>query len=1140
MKIFAKIFKKIISITIATGILLPNISIAALVNFATQPLYVSTAVAPNLTVLLDDSGSMAYAYAPDSISNLTNTRRFRASYFNPLAYNPTITYLSPVNDANIPYATTFNKAWINGFDQTRGFIDLSTTYRATVSYDPSSTSQTLGNNPVSNNPTGPATQSFASTTAYYPASYFVRDETLTGCAVNNIADEDCYRKVVVSSTSGLDNTDERQNFANWYSFYRTRNLLVVTGATLSFKTLDPSVRVAWTSLNTCTAFSTACKGWDGSSTDSRISSFTGSHKTDFYNWLKRLPASNGTPLRSGLIRIGEYYKTSGVNSPYAQIPQVSMGTESACRQNYSMLMTDGIWNTDSINVGNIDGSNAILGDGTNYIAKNPYKDNNNSSLADIAFKYWSTDLRTNLANNINPFIIDYTGSEDNQYWNAKNDPATWQHMVTFTVGLGLSSWLPAVGLEWEGDTFSGSYENLLAGTKSWPTTGADINGNVADLWHAAINSRGEFFSADKPTDLLAAFQAVVSRVNKGIGSSAAVAANTTSIRTGTAIYQARFNSADWSGDVLSIPVNSDGTLPTNIVDSATWSAKNIVTDQDFNTGRVIITYKQSTKSGIPFRWPGNSLLPGSNELDTIQSSYLQINPDTLVVDTNGPNRLKWLRGDRSLEGSLFKVRNYTLGDIVESTPSLVEPPSNFSLDSTYNTFKQNNKTRTNVLYVGANDGMLHGFRATDGKEILAYVPNAVFSKLNTLTSKTYAHKYFVNGSPMTGDVKYNNGSWHSVLVSGMGSGAKGIFSLDVTNPNAFTEVNASNIVKFEFNETNDADVGNIISAPSIVKMNNGKWAAVFGNGYNSTGTGQSSLYIVDIETGVLIKKISTNIGNIITPNALQNPTLIDTDGNGTVDYAYAGDSYGRVWKFDLSSSNTGNWIVSFSGNPLINVTQPITSQIDIAPSSNGGYMILFGTGKYLEVADKSDTNSNAFYGVWDNGTTSTTTNLVEQNVTGTVVKSGLGYRVTSSNPVDYATKKGWYFTLPLTGERVVTNSVITGGLVYFSSIIPSTNDCSYGGSSWLMELNYNNGAAPYTASFDTNNDGIINTNDTIVSGIGYQAISSAPTILTGLGSSSSPINMVYTNQSNGLINTALSVGSRLSSRRVSWREIYKQ
>lgn len=1135
-----KTINKIIAKIIVISMLSPTISMAALINFATQPLYVSTAVAPNLTVLLDDSGSMASAFVPDSLGRYTNTRRFRSSYFNPLAYNPSIVYLAPVNADNVPYTTSFTKAWINGFDQTRGYVNLSTTYRATASYNPSSTGQSLAYNPTATSPTGPGAQSFPNNSSYYPATYFVRDNTLTGCHPTNINDEYCYRKVVVSSTSGPGGTDERQNFANWYSFYRTRNLSVVSGASLAFKSLDPSVRVAWTSLNTCTSFGTNCNGWDGSKTDSRISAFTGEHKTDFYNWLKRLPANNGTPLRSGLIRIGEYYRTSGLSSPYAQDPNVTLGTESACRQNYSMLMTDGIWNTDNPNVGNVDDSTQTLGDGTTYSPQHPYQDGNSSSLADIAFKYWATDLRTDLANSINPYIVDFTGTNTDQYWNPKNDPATWQHMVTFTVGLGLSFSLPAVGLDWEGDTYQGSYDSLVAGTTNWPTTGSDMAGNVADLWHAAINSRGEFFAADKPTELLAAFQTVVSRVNKGIGSSAAVAANTTSIKTGTYVYQARFNSADWSGDVLAIPVNPDGTLPTDIVASAIWSAKDTVTSQNFNSGRVILTTKASTKKGIPFRWPSVPSSPTSTELDTSQSSYLQINPDTLVNDGLGSSRLNWIRGDRSLEGTTFRSRNYTLGDIVDSTPALVEPPSNFSSDSTYNAFKSANKTRQTVLYVGANDGMLHGFRASDGKEILAYVPNAVFSNLNNLTSKTYAHQYYVNGSPMTSDVKYSNNTWHSVLASGMGSGAKGIFSLDVTNPGAFSESSASSIVKFEFTDANDSDVGNIFSAPSIVKMNNGKWAAVFGNGYNSTGTGQSSLYIVDIETGALIKKISTGLGNTTTPNALQNPTLIDKDGNGTVDYAYAGDSYGRVWKFDLTSSNTGAWVVANSGSPLINVTQPITSQVDVSPSPNGGYMVLFGTGKYLEVADKSDTSPNAFYGVWDNGTTVSTSDLVQQTVTSTVIKSGLSYRITSSNPVNYPTKKGWYFTLPISGERVVTNSVITGGLVYFSSIIPSTNDCSYGGSSWLMELNYNDGTSPYTAAFDTNDDGTINSSDTVVSGVAYQAISSAPTILTGLGSSNSPINMVYTNQSNGLINTALSSGSRLSSRRVSWREIFKQ
>jgi len=1132
--------KKIIASAVTLSILMPDIALAASINFATQPLYISTAVAPNLTVLLDDSGSMSWAYAPDSISGTSATRRFRSSYFNPLAYNPEIKYLQPINENNVPYTTTFTKAWFNGFDQSRGWVDLSTSYRPTVVYDPSSTGQTYANNPKTGNPAGTtAANSFTSAGSVYAANYFVRDNSLGGCVASNITDERCYKKITVSATSGPGGTDERQNFANWYSFYRTRNLSVVSGTTLAFKTLDPSVRVAWQTLGSCTTFSTNCQGWDGSKTDSRISAFTGTHRTDFYNWVKRLPANVSTPLRSGLIRVGEYYKTSGLSSPYAQNPNVTLGTESACRQNYAMVMTDGIWNSDNPVVGNQDSTAITLPDGINYAPMSPYSDGNSSSLADIAFKYWANDLRPDLTNNINPFVVDYTGTTTDQYWNPKNDPASWQHMVTFTVGLGLSSWLPSLGLDWQGETYDGSFDDLVAGTIAWPATGSDQSGNVADLWHAAINSRGQFFSADKPTDLLAAFQTVVSRVNKGIGSSAAVAANTTSIKTGTYVYQARFNSADWSGDVLAVPVNPDGTLPTDILADSTWKAKDTVTAQNFDTGRVILTYKPSNKKGIPFRWPDSPAAPSSTELDTAQSGALQINPDSFANDGLGSSRLKFLRGDRSLEGTTFRTRNYLLGDIVDSTPSLLEPPSNFSFDSTYNAFKTTYKTRPSVLYVGANDGMIHGFRVSDGKEVLAYVPNQVFSSINSLTSKTYVHKYFVNGSPVTGDVKYSNNTWHSILATGMGSGAKGIVTLDITNPDGFTEANASNIVKFEFTPSNDADVGNIIGAPSLVKMNNGKWAVVFGNGYNSSGTGTSTLYVVDIETGNLIKKISTGIGNTTTPNALQNPTLVDVDGNGTVDYGYAGDSYGRVWKFDLSSSSTGSWVISNSGNPVINVGQPITSQIDVAPSKNGGYMLLFGTGKYLEVADKADLTGNAFYGVWDNGT-STISDLVQQTVTGTVLKNGLTYRKTSTNPVDYAVKKGWYLTLPVAGERSVTNPIINGGLVYFTSIIPSTNDCSYGGSSWLMELNYNDGTMPFTAVFDTNNDGTINSTDVIVSGLGYQAISSSPTILTGLGVSSSPINMVYTNQSNGIINTSLTSGNRLSSRRVSWREIFKQ
>lgn len=1109
---------------------------AATLSLADQPLYLATTVAPNLTVILDDSGSMASGFVPDSISGLSNTKRVRSSYFNSITYNPEIKYLAPPKADGSLYATTFTNAYINGFDTTRGSLNLSTTYRLTWSYAPSATSMSVGSNPSADYP--------RLTSSNVPAYYYVRDNTLANCTATNINDEDCYKRVIVSATSGIGKTDERQNFANWFSFYRTRNLSVSSSTSLAFSKLSSNVRVAWESLNSCTSFNTSCKGWDNISTDSRISALTGTHKNDFFKWVSRLPASGGTPLRSALIRAGNYYSTSGINSPYAENPQVSLGTESSCRANYTLMMTDGIWNSDNPTIGNLDNTAKTLPDGVAYTPVSPYKDNNDSSLSDVAFKYWSTDLRTDLANNISPYISDASGTASQQYFNAQNDPANWQHMVTFTVGLGLTTWLPSVGLTWDGDSYSGSYDDLVSGNATWPATASDNAGNVADLWHAALDSRGEFFSSEKPTDIISAFNTVVTRVNQGIGASAAVAANTTNIKNGTRVYQARFNSADWSGELLAIPVNTDGSLPIDLETASVWKAKDVLNGQDFDTGRKIFTYKPSTNKGVAFRWPANSSAPTSSEIDLAQVNYLNTSPINLSKinlsnDGLGQSRLNWIRGDRSNEGTL-RTRNYVLGDIIDSTPIVVTPPANISTDPSYNSFKTSYKNRQGVLYVGGNDGMLHGFNIDTGNEVLSYVPNSVFSNLNSLTGNNYSHKYYVNGSPSVSDVKYTNGTWHSVLVSGLGSGGKGIFSLDVTDPNSFSESNPTNVVKFEYNDLNDSDIGYNFGIAPIVKLNNNKWAAVFGNGYNSTGSGKATLFLVDVETGLLIKKITTSSGTTTNVNGLGNPSFIDVDGNGTVDYGYAGDLNGNLWKFDLSTSSTTTWSVAYSGNPLINVGQPITSQPDISPSKLGGYMVLFGTGKYLELNDKINSGNYAFYGIWDNGSTVLTTDLAQQTVTSTIVRSGYTYRKTSNNNVNYPTQKGWYFTLPITGERVVTNPIVSSGLVYFTTTLPTTNNCSAGGSSFLMELDYMTGGSPLTQSFDTNQDNKIDTSDTIVAGVAFNSISSSPTILNGLGNSGNQTSMVYINQSNGVINTSLTTGGTKTSRRVSWRELIKQ
>lgn len=1110
---------------------------AAPLTLATKPLFISTSVAPNLVVALDDSGSMAWSYVPDSLAGTAGTRRFLSAYYNPQTYNPEILYQLPVKADGSTYTTSFTTAYLNGFDTTRGNINLSTSYRPITGYTPDETTQSYANNP---NDFG--TTSTARTRAN-PAYYYVRNNSLPSCSASNDADEDCYSRVFVTATSGTgpSGVDERQNFAIWYSFYRTRNLTVVSGATLALKNLDPAVRVAWTSLNTCKTFGTACAGWNGTNTDNRIRAFSGTHKSNFYNWVARLPAENGTPLRGGLTRIGEYYKTSGVNSPYAQDPQVSAGTESTCRQNYSMVMTDGIWNTDSISIGNIDNTTTTLPDGTIYTGRAPYRDGNSSSLADIAFRYWATDLRPDLANNLTPYSVDTSGTATEQYFNPKNDPAKWQHMVTFMIGLGLTTNLDLVNLDWQGNTYTGDFNNLESGAKTWPATGNDQTGNVADLWHAAINARGQFFSADRPTDILNAFKAVVSRVNSGVGASGSVAANTTSIRNGTNIYQARFNSGDWSGDLLSIPLNLDGTLPADLLTASAWRATDTVTATNPST-RVVLTNKASTNKGIAFKWPTTPSSPTTSELDAAQTTLLSTNPDTFVTDTLGDDRLSYLRGDRTKEGVTFRNRNSLLGDIINASPILVEPPAAISTDPTYKTFRAARATRPTIVYVGANDGMLHGLKVTDGTEVLAYVPNAVFSKLNQLTASSYSHQFYNDGSIADADVKFSDNTWHTMLVSGMGNGGRGIYALDVTDPTAFTEANAANIAKFEYTNLQDSDVGYIQGTPTIIKMNNGKYAAVFGNGYNSTGTGQSTLFIVDIQTGALIKKISTGVGTVATPNALASPVVIDEDGNGTADFAYAGDLQGNMWKFDLTNAAPANWKVGFTGLPLFSTGKPITEQPDATPNPNGGYMVYFGTGKYIEALDSNDISANNFYGLWDNGVAPITalTQLQAQSVVSTSVLNGNPYRSLSANPVDYSTKRGWYLPLPATGERSITDPLVRGGKIIFTTTIPTSAGCSFGGTSWLMELDYLTGGKTTAALFDTNDDGKVDTSDAIVNGLGLSAISSSPTLLQGLGMQNSPLDRIYLNQSNGLINSTLQAGSRLTSRRTSWTPIIKK
>jgi type IV pilus assembly protein PilY1 len=401
----------------------------------------------------------------------------------------------------------------------------------------------------------------------------------------------------------------------------------------------------------------------------------------------------------------------------------------------------------------------------------------------------------------------------------------------------------------------------------------------------------------------------------------------------------------------------------------------------------------------------------------------------------------------------------------------------------------------------------------------------VFRNLYKLADPAYTHQYFVDGTPTVIDAFFS-GNWHTVLAAGLNKGGQGVFALDVTRPGNVSESNASNLLLWEFTDAEDADLGYTYSRPSIVRLHNGKWAAVFGNGYNNTDTdggadthvsttGNGVLFIVDIETGALIRKIDTGVGMAqdpkaqSRPNGLASPTLIDLNGDGIVDYAYAGDLFGNLWKFDLTDASPANWDIAYSsgGTPLplfkavnsAGVPQAITERPQVSRGPRGiGAVVLFGTGKFLETNDRdvSTLSTQSFYGLYDRMTgvaatdvvNSNRNSLVEQTIlaetSATLNGKAVSARVTSDNTVDPTAKNGWYIDLVspssgFQGEMQVSDPVLRDGQVIFTTLIPDPDICAFGGRSWLMNLNAITGERMTFSPYDFNGDKAFNAADLI-------------------------------------------------------------
>lgn len=631
------------------------------------------------------------------------------------------------------------------------------------------------------------------------------------------------------------------------------------------------------------------------------------------------------------------------------------------------------------------------------------------------------------------------------------------------------------------------------------------------------------FVATDATTLTSALKSIFDDIDKKTSSAAAIATNSTRLDSETVVFQAKFSSVDWSGQLLAYSLDQNGAVVTPEV----WTTNTASTFASAGS-RSVFTFQSGT-GGVPFLW---------DSLDAGQKGYLNTAPDGVTADALGADRVTWLRGD---DVTGMRTRAKLLGDIINADPvyiraqdfgySALSDETDASTYMTYMLEKITNPTsHPSMLYVGANDGMLHAFDASTGVEKFAYIPNLLMPKLSKLMASDYSHQYFVDAAPGFGDARIDTGDglglrWRTVLVGGLGAGGKGIYALDVTFPNSFTEDN----VLWEFTH---AELGDLSGTPQIVSSPEG-WVAIFGNGYNSS-SGKAKLFVVklapDLDDGWTEDSdywiVDTNAS---VANGLGTPAIYDADasrtiGNSSDDAIYAGDLLGNIWKFEYK---TGDWESAYKTGanpvPLFKATdganaQPVTAPLEIGASPNGeGVMLYFGTGQYFAVGDAATTSIQSLYGIWDSGAAITTTNrseLVQQTIDAeanfTYVKDGDNIteklRVTSKNPVTLndgagADVYGWFMDLKnppypagtAAGERVVSAPLIRNNRAIFTTLVPSSDPCSSGGKSWLMEMSAGSGGAPTEPVLDINGDGNIDSADVVTIEVDGESVNVPPT-----------------------------------------------
>jgi type IV pilus assembly protein PilY1 len=871
---------------------------------------------------------------------------------------------------------------------------------------------------------------------YFPATFYTTSPTFPGYTATPLAivnpaggppNTTLYRYEIKPGNMTAGAYDATiKNFANYFTYYRNRNLAVVAGITRAFLDID-FMRVGAFTINNRVNVTMYDMGVQAD-------------RNAFYTLVTAFNGNGGTPNRLAVDHLGNQFRRTGAGAP----------VQLACQMNAGMLFTDGYSNGGGPGVGNLD---AGLGA--------PFADTFADKKGDIVARHYMQNIRSDLAAGLVRVPPACSGPNPDRRLDCRTDP----HMNFYGVTLGALGNIYGVNAAATADPY--------ANPPAWAARCDDCLPAIDELWQATLTGRGRYINASSPQAISEAMNDVVNAVldsTQPVGTPPVAGAR---VGSDSATYQTSFavrnNARDWVGSLEAFRINADGSIGTQL-----WSAESLLPSA---SSRNILAMRTpgptATRSVVPFLATNF----GTTEADRASAIGVSL-PSFELNYTAGStmtDAFNYLRGDQSSEQTNtvplgFRPRSGRLGDIINSTAE-VETKRSFypafdalpgAEGTAYRAYQANKRASfTNSVYVGANAGMLHAFNADTGAELFSYIPNGAIGQMGLLLARNYQHRYFVDGQVNVTDAVIN-GNWGTVLLGTMGRGGRSVFAINVTDP---TSVDAGKVM-WEL-PTNDNDLGLGLGRVEVMYGEDGVWYAVFGNGLNSTNA-NPVLYLVNLSTGVVTRRITADDGGNLT-NGLTRIALADVNGNGRVDAVYGGDFQGNLWKFDLSSTSNSSWVVGLAGNPLARARdinddpQPITGGVTVAKGPSGGVMVNFGTGRYLTDTDAvagGTQQLQSLYGVWDRGTVSgiTRASLREQQIlTQFGTGSNLG-RTLSNNRVDYATQNGWYLDLRVgsatpSGERMIGDPRVIGQTITIPTSEPSGDtQCAPGLRSWGYKL----------------------------------------------------------------------------------------